>query len=136
MPLLRSGDRACGEFVVADGQRDPHEFGIVGGVVREQREDRQTLCVAKDAQPPMRILGITQRHGMRGKVPCCVAPYAGRGRPQHVLADPGEFAGPPLVAHVDLQPTEPGHAGRVDDPDDKVCVATAEAAVQGDRRVR
>jgi hypothetical protein len=37
---------------------------------------------------------------------------------------------------VDLQPTEPGHAGRVDDPDHKVRVATAEAAVEGDRRVR
>ena len=98
MALLRGGDRMCGEFVVADGQRDPHEFGIVGGVVREQRKDRQTLCVAEGAQPSMRIPGIAQRHGMRGKVPRRVALYAGRSRLQHDLADLGEFTGPPLVA--------------------------------------
>src|SRR5437773_5230007 len=75
----------------------------------------------------MRIPSIAQCHGMRGKVPRRMALYARRGRLQHDLADLGEFAGPPLVAYVDLQPTEPGHAGRVDDPDHEVRVATAEA---------
>src|SRR6478672_61442 len=84
----------------------------------------------------MRIPSIAQGHGMRGTVPYRMAPYARRGRLQHDLADLGEFAGPPLVAYVDLQPTEPGHAGRVDDPDHEVRIAAAEAPVKRDRCVR
>jgi hypothetical protein len=84
----------------------------------------------------MRIPSIAQCHGMRGKVPRRMALYAGRGRLQHDLADLGEFAGPPLVAYVDLQPTEAGHAGRVDGPDHEVRIATAEAPVKRDRCVR
>src|ERR1700750_715269 len=84
----------------------------------------------------MRIPSIAQGHGMRGAVPYRMALYARCGRLQHALADLGGFAAPPLVAHVDLQPTEPGHAGRVDDPDYEVRIATAEAPVEGDRCVR
>ena len=46
---VRLGRRDLGQLVVAGGQRNSDELGLVGHVDREQRQDRGALILAEGA---------------------------------------------------------------------------------------
>ncbi len=119
---LRLGRRDRGQLVVAGGERDADELGLVGHVDREQRQDRGALILAEGAQPGVRGRGIAGGHGLQGEQPCCLAAEVRRG----VLEQPvGECRGSLLQAPVAVM------QGDAAERDDAGGVEGAEEAIAG-----
>ncbi len=96
---VRLRRRDLGQFVVAGGERDADELGLVGHVDREQRQDRGALILAEGAQPSVRGPGIAGGHRLQGEEPCRLAAEVWRGVLEQA---PGESGRSLLQASVAL----------------------------------
>jgi hypothetical protein len=103
-----SGDVGHGlrEFLVAGREGHPDQQGIVGGLHREEREQRQPLGLAERAEPVVGLVRVARCRGVNGEVPRGELADDGSSRGQHDLGDLGNLMSPALISEVELDAAE------------------------------
>jgi hypothetical protein len=66
--LLCLLDGVLGELFVADGDRDPHQLGIVSYLEGEQGEQLQTIVMTAGAEPVVCLVSFAQRHRVQRQI--------------------------------------------------------------------
>ena len=118
------------ELLIAGREGHPDQQRIVGGLHREEREQRQPLCLAERAQPAVCLVRVAGRHGVKGEVPRGESADDRNRRGEHDLGDLGDLMGRMLIPEVELGAAERHDRRRVQDPDDQMCVGEVEPAFQ------
>ena len=94
------------EFLIAGRQGHADQQRIVGGLHREEREQRQPFGLAERAQPAVCLVRVAGCHGVNGEVPRGEPADDGSSRGEHDLGDLGDLMSPALVPEVELDAAE------------------------------